>query len=357
MPVSGFKPVFGLHIDEGKPLVIAGPCSAESREQTLATARNLADEGIGIFRAGVWKPRTKPGGFEGRGNEALPWLAEVKAATGMKVITEVATKRHLNDAVEAGIDGIWIGARTAANPFAVQEIADALALLPPEKKEELTVLVKNPVNPDLELWIGAIERIYGSGVRRLGAVHRGFSSYGKHLYRNMPRWAIAIELRRRLPGLPVIFDPSHVAGRSDLIAGLCQQAVDLLYDGLIIEVHCNPGKALSDALQQITPAQLASILDSLQSRRSSLSSESLEAFRRDIDRLDDELVELLAKRMEVSREIGKYKRLHGLPVIQTERYKDLMERRVNEGERLDLSPDFVRALLALIHEESVRQQL
>lgn len=357
MLITGLKPIFGIPAHTTGPIIIAGPCSAESEEQTLRTAGLLAAEGVRIFRAGVWKPRTKPGGFEGRGKVALSWMVRAREETGMMIATEIANRRHLEEAIAAGIDGVWIGARTSANPFAVQEIADALAQLPEERKQALTVLIKNPVNPDLELWIGAIERIYGSGVRRLGAIHRGFSSYGKHIYRNQPRWAIAIELNRRIPDLPIIFDPSHVGGRREFVAPLSRQAVDMNYEGLIIESHCDPDCALSDAAQQITPAGLAVLLASLERRTASPSTESLEDLRSKIDTLDGELLELLAKRMDVSREIGRYKREHKLPVVQTGRYKDLMEKRVADGERLDLPADFVRAILAVIHEESVRQQL
>lgn len=357
MLIEGLKPVFNIPASASDPIIIAGPCSAESEEQTLATARQVADRGVRIFRAGVWKPRTKPGGFEGRGKAALEWLRKVREETGMLVSTEIANRRHLEDALEAGIDAVWIGARTSANPFAVQEIADSLSQLPEERKERLSVLVKNPVNPDLELWIGAIERIYGSGIRRLGAIHRGFSSYGRHIYRNQPRWAIPIELNRRIPELPIIFDPSHVGGRRDLVVQLAHQAVDMNFEGLIIEVHCNPDCALSDSAQQLTPDQLGNLLNSLNKRIAAPSTENLEDLRRKIDRLDDELLELLAKRMEVSREIGRYKKEHNLPVVQTARYKDLMERRVTDGEKLEMSADFVRAVLAYIHEESVRQQI
>lgn len=357
MEIKDLKPIFGIPAHTTGPIIIAGPCSAETEEQTLETARKLADSGIKIFRAGVWKPRTKPGGFEGRGKEALKWLQKVKEQTGMQVATEIANRSHLQHALDAGLDAIWIGARTSANPFAVQEIADTLAALPEERKEALTVLIKNPVNPDLELWIGAIERIYGSGVRRIGAIHRGFSSYGKHIYRNQPRWAIPIELNRRIPEMPIIFDPSHVGGRRDLVPTLSQQAIEMNYEGLIIETHCNPDCALSDAAQQVTPEQLAEILNTLDRRKHADSTESLDDLRRKIDLLDDELLELMAKRMSVSREIGRFKREHKLPVVQTARYKNLMEQRVADGEKLDMSPDFVRALLAVIHEESVRQQI
>lgn len=338
-------------------MVVAGPCSAESLEQTLLTARGLAAAGVRFFRAGVWKPRTKPGGFEGRGSEALAWLREVRRLTGMLVATEVANPRHLHEALEAEVDAIWLGARTATNPFAVQEIADALAVLPQDRKDALSVLVKNPVNPDLELWIGAVERIYRAGIRRLGAIHRGFSSYGPHLYRNQPRWAIPIELKRRLPSLPVLFDPSHVGGDASLVAGLSQQALDMNFDGLFVEAHCCPECALSDARQQVTPSRLAEILASLHTRRASVSTESLENLRREIDEADDRLLELLARRMDLARQIGLYKKEHGMPVVQKDRYNALMERRGEDAAKLGLSPAFIRSVLAIIHEESVREQI
>lgn len=357
MKITGLQPLFGLTPSLYEPLIIAGPCSAESESQTLATAVRLYnDAGVKVFRAGIWKPRTKPGGFEGRGKIALNWLRKVKDTTGMLITTEIANRKHLEQALEAGIDGFWIGARTSANPFAVQEIADTLASLTHTERDNLTVLVKNPVNPDIELWIGAIERIYGAGMRRLGAIHRGFSSYGKHLYRNQPYWAIAFELIRRLPGLPLIFDPSHVAGRKDLVFPLSRQAIDMNYYGLIIESHCNPETALSDASQQITPLEMQEMMQLLERRRDSKANENLNDLRRLIDDIDDSLLELLSKRMEVARDIGEYKRHNKLPVIQMDRYRDLMEKRVRDGEKLDLSPDFVKRLLSLIHEESVRQQ-
>ena len=355
--MQDLHPLFNLEYSQVSPLVIAGPCSAESRGQTLSAARSLSALGVPVFRAGVWKPRTKPGGFEGYGAEALGWLCAAKEKTGMKVITEVATASHLRLAVDAGLDGVWIGARTAANPFAVQEIADALASLSEEERDRITVMVKNPVNPDLELWIGALERIYGSGARRLGAIHRGFSSYGANIYRNPPRWAIPIELGRRLPGLPILFDPSHVAGRRELVETLMAEASGMHFSGYIVEVHPNPREALSDAAQQLTPGQLGEILARLSARTGSSPSESLESLRLEIDAIDSQLLALLARRMEISREIGDLKRSRQLPVVQFERYKALMEKRVAEGCQLALSPEFVRTILATIHEESVRQQL
>ena len=249
-------------IEDKRPLVISGPCSAETEEQVLTTAKGLAAIGIRIFRAGIWKPRTKPGGFEGVGTIGLQWLKKVKEETGMYVATEVATRDHVFEALKAGVDVLWIGARTAVNPFAMQDVADAL------RGVDIPVLVKNPVNPDLELWIGAIERLYGAGIHRIGAVHRGFSSFDKKMYRNLPLWHIAIELRRRMPNLPIICDPSHIGGKRELIASLCQQAMDLNFDGLIIESHCDPDHAWSDAAQQITPDVLDYVLNLLVIRES-----------------------------------------------------------------------------------------
>ena len=357
MPITDLKPLFDAELFGDGPIILAGPCSAESEAQVLEAAHALAKEGIKIFRAGVWKPRTKPGGFEGIGSPALAWLRKVKEETGMLTATEVANTRHLEEALEAGIDVLWIGARTSANPFAVQELADVFASLSPERRDSLTVLVKNPVNPDLELWIGALERIYGSGIRRLGAIHRGFSSYGKHIYRNPPKWRIPIELHRRLPQLPIICDPSHIGGKRELIAPLSQQALDMNFDGLIIESHCHPEVALSDAAQQLTPETLGYIISSLHRPVETQSTESLGVLRKQIDRIDDELLELLAKRMAVARDIGRYKREHGMPVVQPGRYNNLMQNRVDNGVALDMSEDFIRNFLAAVHEESVRQQL
>lgn len=356
MSIENLMPLADI-FDDGEPIVIAGPCSAENESQVMETARALAASGIKVFRAGVWKPRTKPGGFEGIGSPALEWLARVKAETGMLIATEVATPRHVHEALHAGVDILWIGARTSANPFAVQEIADVLATLPHERRNSIAVLVKNPVNPDLELWVGALERIYGAGIRRLGAIHRGFSSYGKHLYRNPPKWRIPIELHRRLPELPVICDPSHIGGRRELIAPLAQQALEMDFAGLIVETHCNPDCALSDKDQQITPEVLAYVLSTLHKPRESVSTESLALLRTQIDRIDDDLLELLAKRMRVACDIGRYKKEHGMAVVQQGRYNDLMNKRVEGALKLDLGEEFIRTILAAIHEESVRKQL
>lgn len=340
-------------LDNSKPIIIAGPCSAETEEQVMTTARQLAENGVKIYRAGIWKPRTHPGGFEGVGEKGLEWLAKAKAETGMMTATEVATRQHVIQAVAAGVDVLWIGARTSANPFAMQEIADALK----ETGADLPVLVKNPVNPDLELWIGAMQRIYNAGIRRIGAIHRGFSAYGKHLYRNMPQWRIPIELRRRYPALPVFCDPSHIGGKRELVASISQQALDMSFSGLIIESHCDPDCAWSDKAQQITPEVLNFILHTLVLRDKSTSTESLALLRQQIDRIDDDLIELLDKRMHVAREIGQYKKEHSMPVIQAGRYSDLMQRRVKAAESLGMAPEFMKSVLAAIHEESVRQQI
>ena len=338
-------------IEESRPIVISGPCSAETEEQVMETAKALASKGIKIFRAGIWKPRTKPGGFEGIGVEGLTWLKEVKKETGMLVSTEVATAKHVFEALKAGIDVRGIGARTTANPFAVQEIADAL------KGVDVPVLVKNPVNPDLELWIGALERINGAGLKRLGAIHRGFSSYDKKLYRNLPQWHIPIELRRRIPQLPIICDPSHIGGKRELIAPLCQQAMDLGFDGLIVESHCNPDCAWSDAKQQVTPDVLDYILTLLVIRKEKQTTENLAELRKQIDECDNNLIEELAKRMRIAREIGTYKKEHDMTVLQTGRYNEILDKRGSQGALCGMDSDFIKKVFEAIHEESVRQQL
>lgn len=348
-----FESILLPGIDPKRPLVISGPCSAETEEQVLETARGIAQIGVHIFRAGIWKPRTKPGGFEGIGSEGLPWLKRVKEETGMYIAIEVATRKHVEEALEAGIDMLWIGARTSANPFAVQEIADTLE----EMKVDIPVLIKNPINPDLELWIGAIERIYGAGIKRIGVIHRGFSSYDKKIYRNLPLWHIPIELRRRMPGLPILCDPSHIGGRRELITPISQQAMDLNFDGLVIESHRNPDEAWSDASQQITPDVLDYILNLLVIRDSKESTEKLSELRKQIDDVDNQLLELLAKRMRISREIGIYKKEHNMPILQTSRYGEILENRGSTGNILDLNLDFTKEIFKSIHGESVRQQM
>ena len=338
-------------LDEKRPLVIAGPCSAETEEQVMDTARQLAAKGVKIFRAGVWKPRTKPGGFEGHGETALPWLQRVKQELGMLITTEVATPKHVEAALGAGVDLLWVGARTTANPFAMQELADSL------KGVDVPVLVKNPVNPDIASWLGALQRIYGAGIKRLGAIHRLFSSVDQKLYRNVPLWHIPIELHRRYPNLPIICDPSHIGGRRDLIAPLCQQAMDMGFEGLIVESHCNPDCAWSDAKQQVTPDVLDFILDRLVIRDNIELTESLSSLRKQIDVMDDQLLDLLTKRMRVSREIAKYKKEHNMGVVQTQRYAEILDKRCAQGSLCGMNPDFVRRIYEFIHEESVRQQM
>ena len=340
-------------INEQRPLVIAGPCSAETEEQVMETAKALSSKEIKIYRAGIWKPRTKPGGFEGVGVEGLAWLQRVKRETGMYVAVEVATKDHVLESIKHDVDLLWIGARTSANPFAVQEIADALK----SADYKGVVLIKNPVNPDLELWIGAIERIYNAGIRKIGAIHRGFSSYDKKLYRNLPQWHIPIELKRRLPNLPLISDPSHIGGKRELIAPISQQAMDLNYDGLIVESHCCPDEAWSDKEQQITPDVLSFILNTLVIRDTKQTTENLTELRQQIDQIDEELLAVLAKRMRVSREIGQYKKEHNMPILQTHRYDEILDKRIRQATEMSIGADFMKEILEAIHEESIRQQI
>ena len=342
-----------LHLpsDNERPFVIAGPCSAETEEQVMKTAWQLAKKGCHMFRAGVWKPRTKPGGFEGNGLKALPWLKRVKEETGMLVATEVATPTHVEQALAYDIDILWIGARTSANPFAMQDLADAL------RGTDATVLVKNPVNPDLELWIGALERINQAGITKLAAIHRGFSSYDKKIYRNLPMWQIPIELRRRIPDLPIINDPSHIGGRRELVAPLCQQAMDLGFDGLLVEAHCDPDKAWSDAKQQVTPDVLDYILSLIVVRDETVTTEGIHELRNQIDELDNQLMDLLAKRMRVCREIGQYKKEHNMTVLQPVRYSEILDKRGAQGVLCGMDAEFVKKIFENVHEESVRQQM
>ena len=349
--MNDIKPIKFCGVDSKRPVVIAGPCSAETEEQVMETAKDLAKNGVRIFRAGIWKPRTKPGGFEGVGSVGLTWLQEVKKETGMLVATEVANKQHVEEALNAGVDVLWIGARTSANPFAMQEIADSLV------GADVPVLVKNPVNPDLELWIGAMQRIYNAGIRQIGAIHRGFSAYGKHLYRNMPQWHIPIELRRRMPELTLICDPSHIGGKRELVAPLSQQAMDMGFDGLIVESHCDPDSAWSDKSQQVTPEVLNFILNMLVVRDTTQTTESLTLLRQQIDQIDNDLLEALSKRMRISREIGQYKKEHSMPVVQTGRYDDILNSRAAAAEELGMNGDFMKTVYQAIHGESVRQQI
>ena len=348
--MKDLKPIFP-ELAARRPLMIAGPCSAETEEQVMASARQLAAEGVRIFRAGVWKPRTKPGGFEGVGAEALEWLRRVKTETGMYTATEVATREHVEAALAAGIDLFWIGARTTANPFAMQEIANALG------GSDVPVLVKNPVSPDLELWVGGVQRLYNAGLRRLGVIHRGFTTVDNSIYRNHPQWAIPVEMHRRIPQLPIFCDPSHIGGKRELIAPLSQQAMDMGFDGLIVEAHCSPDDAWSDRAQQITPATLAYICRSLVIRETTQTTESLNELRAQIDKLDDQLLELLSRRMRISCEIGRYKKEHGMPIFQAQRYDEILERRAAQAVQMGMGREFMRSILQFIHEESVQHQM
>ena len=350
MEMTDLQPIFFSEMESTRPLLIAGPCSAETEEQVLATAHALAREGVKIFRAGIWKPRTKPGGFEGVGPEGLQWLRRVKEETGMYTATEVATTAHVEAALAAEVDLFWIGARTAANPFAMQEIADAL------RGVDIPVLVKNPVSPDLELWIGALERIYNAGIRRLGAIHRGFTWVDRSIYRNHPFWTIPIELQRRIPELPLFCDPSHIGGKRELIAPLSQQAMDLGFDGLIVEAHCSPDAAWSDKAQQVEPATMAFIMRNLILRTMNTTTDNLNELRHEIDKLDDELIDLLARRMKVSAEIGRYKKAHNMSILQSQRYEEILARRARQAVEMGMDREFMRSVMQAIHEESIRQQ-
>ena len=336
---------------DGNPIIIAGPCAAESEAQLHAIAKRLVELDIHIMRAGVWKPRTKPGSFEGRGNIALEWMKNVMAATGIRMATEVATPKHVEDCLESGIDVLWIGARTSTNPFAVQNIADAL------RGTDVTVLVKNPVSPDVDLWIGALERLAGAGIARIAAIHRGFSQFGSKVYRNAPMWQVPIELRRRLPQLPIIGDPSHIGGKRELVYPLSQEALDLGFDGLMIECHNNPKEALSDSKQQLTPDELGEILNKIKVRDRCNHGDELDAMRRDIDLLDSQLIDLLSQRISISRKIGQIKQQENMTILQAARFNSMLEQRIAEGRNQKLSDDFIGNLFATIHEESIRQQI
>ncbi len=337
---------------EGK-ILIAGPCSAESEEQVLQTARELSSMGIKIFRAGIWKPRTKPGTFEGVGQIGLGWMKKAKEETGMLTATEVATKQHAKLASEAGIDIVWIGARTVTNPFAVQEIADELAA------KEIAVLVKNPITPDTESWIGAIERLSNAGIKNIIAVHRGFSAYGKMTYRNRQQWDIPLELRSKMPNITIICDPSHIAGDKRFIKEICQQAMDLGMDGLIVETHINPPTAKSDAKQQVTPGELKDILGALEVGLSSTkgADEQLNALRARIDEIDANLIDALAQRMEMVCKIGEYKKERKQDAFQPQRYNEVLQKWTEAGKRSGLDPSFVARLYEIIHSEAVARQL
>lgn len=340
-------------ISNNGSLVVSGPCSAETEEQILKTATQLNEIGINIFRTGIWKPRTRPNSFEGIGSEGLGWLKKVKKETGMLVSTEVANYKHVNEALEAEIDILWLGARTSVNPFAVQEIADALAGV------DVPILIKNPINPDLELWIGAIERINQAGITRIGAIHRGFSSYEQTKFRNQPQWQIPIELKRRFPDLPIICDPSHIGGSRKLIAPICQKALDLDFNGLMIESHCNPDQAWSDANQQITPSALNNILSKLVKRvvkPNNINLTDLEELRYQIDKYDHDLLEILSKRMKSAAKIGEYKKNNNMTILQANRWDIILNSRLKKGLSLDLSEKMIKSIFKTIHQESINKQ-
>jgi chorismate mutase len=336
------------------PLVIAGPCSAETEKQVLETAHQLKNDKISIFRAGIWKPRTRPGGFEGVGEIGLKWLQKAKAETGLQMAIEVATATHVKLALEHDIDVLWIGARTTVNPFAVQEIADAL------KGTKKTVLLKNPVNPDLSLWIGGLERLLNAGIENVGVIHRGFSTYEKTKYRNNPEWQIAIDFQTKFPNVPLIIDPSHITGNRQMIYEVTQQALDMNYDGMIIETHIDPENAWSDAAQQVTPDRLKQIIKELIIRKKDDSSDDFQSelnkLRHRIDEFDHKLIELLAKRMKVADDIGALKKSKNVAVLQSNRWTEIMGKMQNEGAEKGLSEDFVAQLFKAIHQESISHQ-
>jgi chorismate mutase len=338
-----------------RPLIISGPCSAETEEQVLETATRLASTGkVDMLRAGIWKPRTRPGSFEGIGTKGLPWLLQAKKITGMPTAVEVATAKQVEDALHFDVDVLWIGARTTVNPFSVQEVADAL------KGANVPVLIKNPINPDLELWIGAVERVAKAGINQIGLIHRGFSSYGNTEYRNAPMWHLAIEMKRRNPDMLIVNDPSHICGRRDILQDVAQEAINLDFDGLMIESHIDPDNAWSDAKQQVTPERLAEMLGEIVWLREDIASEefhaTLEKHRQQINQLDDELMLLLSQRMKVAEKIGQYKKENNITILQTKRWNEILERACKKGDKMGLSKEFVTKYLDAVHMESINHQ-
>ncbi len=342
------------NLELSHPLVIAGPCSAETEEQVLRTAHELKDSKVSIFRAGIWKPRTRPGGFEGVGEIGLKWLKKVKEETGLKTATEVATPAQIRLALEHDIDVLWIGARTAVNPFAVQEIADTL------QGTDKIVLLKNPVNPDLSLWFGGVERLYNTNIKNLGVIHRGFSTYEKTKYRNIPEWQIAIDFQNRFPDLPLIIDPSHITGNRDMISDVSQTALDLNYDGLIIETHIDPDNAWSDASQQVTPESLKKIIFNLIIRKKTDETDDynqkMNKYRTEIDVFDNKLIEILGKRMKIADKIGHLKKERNVAVLQNQRWNDILEKMTLEADKNGLSNEFISYVFRAIHQESILHQ-
>lgn len=352
------EPLFNMNITEilnKRPLIISGPCSAETEEQVLATAQLLAQSGkVDILRAGVWKPRTRPGSFEGIGVKALPWLQQAKKLTGLPLAVEVATAKQVENALEFEVDLLWIGARTTVNPFSVQEVADAL------RGVDVPVFIKNPINPDPELWTGAFERVAKAGITRTGLIHRGFSSYGNTEYRNAPMWHLAIEMKRRHPNVPMLCDPSHICGSRTTIPGVVQKAIDLDYDGLIIESHVNPDEAWSDPKQQLSPADLNDLLQGV-TWRNELSQQqefinALSELREQINQVDDELLQLLGRRMRISEKIGQYKKDNNITILQTSRWNEILESAISKGRQLNLTEEFITRYLEAIHLESIHHQ-
>ncbi|WP_297762872.1 bifunctional 3-deoxy-7-phosphoheptulonate synthase/chorismate mutase type II [uncultured Muriicola sp.] len=336
------------------PLVIAGPCSAETETQVLQIAHELKDTDVNYYRAGIWKPRTRPGNFEGVGAIGLKWLQKVKKETGLKTATEVANRAHVDLALEHDIDLLWIGARSTVSPFIVQEIADAL------EGTDKIVLVKNPVNPDLSLWLGAVERLHTANIKNLGVIHRGFSTYEKTKFRNIPEWQLPIELQTRFPDLPLINDPSHITGKRDLVFDISQTALDLNFDGLMIETHCDPDNAWSDAAQQVTPKKLVQIMEDLKIRKETDEeaeySGKLSNLRAQIDIIDNQLIDMLGKRMNVSDGIGQLKKQRNVAVLQTNRWNAILGKMILEGESKGLSEEFVLKMFKAIHQESINHQ-
>ena len=338
-----------------RPLIISGPCSAETEQQVLDTALRLHKTGkVDVLRAGIWKPRTRPGSFEGIGTKGLPWLQKARELTGMPLTVEVATGKQVEDALHFDVDILWIGARTTVNPFSVQDVADAL------RGVDVPVLIKNPINPDLELWTGAVERVAKAGIKNIGLIHRGFSSYGNTEYRNAPMWHLAIEMKRRNPDMMIINDPSHICGRRDILMDVAQTAIDLDFDGLMIESHIDPDNAWSDAKQQVTPERLAEMLDNIIWRREDIASEvfhaEMEKLRQQINQLDDELMQVLGQRMKVADKIGQYKKENDITILQTHRWNEILQRAFLKGEKLGLSKEFITRYFDAVHMESINHQ-
>jgi 3-deoxy-7-phosphoheptulonate synthase len=343
-------------IFNGRPLLIAGPCSAETEDQVMDTARKLAATGkVDVFRAGIWKPRTRPNSFEGIGQVGLTWLKQVKQEFSLPVAIEVATEKHVYEALKFGIDVLWIGARTTVNPFAIQEIANAL------RGVDVMVMVKNPINPELELWMGAIERLSSANIKKIGAIHRGFSSYEKMAYRNQPRWQIPIDLRQRIPDIPIICDPSHMGGHKAYISDLSQKSMDLNFDGLMIETHIDPDNAWSDKRQQITPGELDELISGLILRDTATDDSdfvrTLEELRSQIDIYDDQLFDILESRMLVAETIGRYKKKHKITILQSIRWNEIVNKAITKGEKRGLAHEFVSTVLKAIHQESINHQM